>query len=1203
MLSARQRLLQLCLLFSITAVPQLTRADNTLDLAGGGATGLVTHVLTADDLRLALSNPNVTEVIVANSTSGIKLGPTAWGSTVDVQRSVVIRASSALLAQKLYATIDFGNAVVLLALGQGVTLTFIGIEVVTSHASLGTAFRPLAQCNGCALVFQGCLLHRLVDMPYAATHAALAALPRPEGGAQEVSLASAAGSQHLSISTTARPRPLWVTQYVRLSNFSAAIPVESAPGAAFGGYTMQAYDTLYLADYTLPLACLAARPADECLSQLLADVAAGREASAYMGSLALAPFDDDAPGTRLVATPQQFWAALADPGVTQVLVNGTLVIPNASEWGQPADVQRDVMVRATRALLEHHVYATIDWNTQLAAVSMGKGFALTFVGVDVFVSHPLVGLQFRPVRQCDGCSLVFISCLNHRVAGIPNQLAYVAMTQAPRPGGGQQVVSLVNNTALKLATTTGNRTWTSYVLMANFVTPVPPDSSLAFQGLEFGGNLLEAHDCYYLVDYLVPSECLQVRTATECVTLTLETVAAAKRANSSSQAGTNSGSSAGTNQAAVIVPAVVVPTVFVLGALAALAMWHRHRRHQGAGAKGGALAGAPAYKGLAGGVQGSDGGVFMGVEEGKELPEWQAEAHDETDDIGDPDDVQGLPALPEGADPNGREDAGESSDTAAASLSSPQELPLGNGGAGTEAPPLTTGGSALVNKSQAAAAGGGPHSTITFSRCTPTPRKIPVAAQLQQHETAEPGAAAAGGGVNGTKIAAGAGGDNAPHGAGSAGAGAGAGVPGVAGAADNGSRRPARSPADVMEELGRLGQEFRNTVKDVTVVLEGVLGHGSFGTVYKGTWQGLPVAIKVLVISANQESRKRALQEAALCQNISHPNIIATYASELQPIGGPLASSGAEAAAAGLGKGLAANPSMFMDWRLYIIQEFADGGPLTGLYGNRSMWLAPGVVNLTAVVPLGLGIARALVHLHSKRIIHADLNPNNVLLRRDPAEPSGFTVKVADFGLSLMLPDNRTHMSNLRMGTMFYICPSVILKGHVGQAADIFSLGVILWELYHGRRAGLNTREGPRYCTNFPVFPPACPEPYRDITLRCLQRQPINRPSATQVVEALEGLQAALRRQEEAMWQAQGSLLPQPGLTRQGGTPPHGSAGSGRGDLAAAQRSGETAAKGPAGPGAAAQGQPGAAETGRPPGVSLVLAPEGAAAPATLAAS
>ena len=60
-----------------------------------------------------------------------------------------------------------------------------------------------------------------------------------------------------------------------------------------------------------------------------------------------------------------------------------------------------------------------------------------------------------------------------------------------------------------------------------------------------------------------------------------------------------------------------------------------------------------------------------------------------------------------------------------------------------------------------------------------------------------------------------------------------------------------------------------------------------------------------------------------------------------------------------------------------------------------------------------------------------------MLLKRDPGEPSGYGVKVGDFGLSVMLPLNRTHLSNMRMGTMFYMCPAVVLKvrGRAGGGA------------------------------------------------------------------------------------------------------------------------------------------------------------------------
>ena len=148
-------------------------------------------------------------------------------------------------------------------------------------------------------------------------------------------------------------------------------------------------------------------------------------------------------------------------------------------------------------------------------------------------------------------------------------------------------------------------------------------------------------------------------------------------------------------------------------------------------------------------------------------------------------------------------------------------------------------------------------------------------------------------------------------------------------------------------------------------------------------------------------------------------------------------------------------------YRMYIIQEFCDAGTLRGLIASG--WLlecepggpapppVPGPepifprlhpdyereavaaavasgqltlrVRLAALYELALGIARALAHLHSKSIVHSDLTPNNILLKRDPSAQCGLSVKVADFGLSVVVPDSRTHLSNRLCGSPFYIAP------------------------------------------------------------------------------------------------------------------------------------------------------------------------------------
>eukprot|EP00198_Chlamydomonas_reinhardtii_P005712 XP_001695048.1 predicted protein [Chlamydomonas reinhardtii] len=323
----------------------------------------------------------------------------------------------------------------------------------------------------------------------------------------------------------------------------------------------------------------------------------------------------------------------------------------------------------------------------------------------------------------------------------------------------------------------------------------------------------------------------------------------------------------------------------------------------------------------------------------------------------------------------------------------------------------------------------------------------------------------------------------------------------------NGEEEAGGNPqvANLMDELEALRRDIMSGINDTQLQIMSVVGSGAFGTVYRGQWQGLEVAVKTVVFSASSENRKRALQEAALCQSINHRNIVATYAVDVQPLGAVTTP-------------VLANPnarnstlSNLLDWRLYIVQEYCDGGPLRKVVQSRYLQTDTGP-NMRVICEVALELAQALAHLHSKNVIHGDLNPNNVLLKRDSSSPIGFRVKMADFGLSVMVPLQKTHMSNLRLGTLYYIAPETCFRGQLGYAADVFSLGVMLWELYHGRLAGTRTPTGePRYQPDFPDFPAACPTDYRKLAHRCLQKQPHNRLHSSQVVQRLHEMLAAYR--------------------------------------------------------------------------------------------
>jgi serine/threonine protein kinase len=195
--------------------------------------------------------------------------------------------------------------------------------------------------------------------------------------------------------------------------------------------------------------------------------------------------------------------------------------------------------------------------------------------------------------------------------------------------------------------------------------------------------------------------------------------------------------------------------------------------------------------------------------------------------------------------------------------------------------------------------------------------------------------------------------------------------------------------------------------------IEDVLGRGGMASVYLARDAELerPVAVKVLAEHlADQPSfHDRFLREARLAAQLSHPNIVQVF------------DVGEE------------------DGSPFIVMECVEGTTLADERKER------GRLDPDEVVDLALQICGGLEHAHAAGLVHRDIKPQNLLLR-----PDG-TVKIADFGIARAAESTRLTQMGSVLGTAAYLSPEQALGEEVTAAADLYSLGCVLYELLTGR--------------------------------------------------------------------------------------------------------------------------------------------------------
>jgi eukaryotic-like serine/threonine-protein kinase len=270
--------------------------------------------------------------------------------------------------------------------------------------------------------------------------------------------------------------------------------------------------------------------------------------------------------------------------------------------------------------------------------------------------------------------------------------------------------------------------------------------------------------------------------------------------------------------------------------------------------------------------------------------------------------------------------------------------------------------------------------------------------------------------------------------------------------------------------------------------IESQIGQGGMGAVYRAldTKLNRTVAIKLLSDDlADPAVRRRFQREAQMASSLNHPHILTVHdAGEL-------------------------------DGRQYLVTEFIDGGTLKA-------WPRAGKRSWREVVELLTGVADGLAAAHAAGILHRDIKPENILITK-----TGYA-KLADFGLAKLAPSIATDATEtltegrtrpgVIMGTVAYMSPEQVSGLPVDARSDIFSFGVVLYEMLAGRRpfAGATDLEVLKtilHGTPEPL-PEVVPPPLRVAVEKALEKDPGKRYQSMR--EMVVDLKRLVRVTEEA---------------------------------------------------------------------------------------
>ncbi|KAH3768100.1 serine/threonine-protein kinase STY17 [Pelomyxa schiedti] len=265
------------------------------------------------------------------------------------------------------------------------------------------------------------------------------------------------------------------------------------------------------------------------------------------------------------------------------------------------------------------------------------------------------------------------------------------------------------------------------------------------------------------------------------------------------------------------------------------------------------------------------------------------------------------------------------------------------------------------------------------------------------------------------------------------------------------------------------------------------IGEGTFSDVWRGVWRGADVAIKVLKNQHHflNELAEDFSHEVDLMSKLRSPYVLSCLGAVLIP------------------------------GKLCLVTEFLPMGSLTDV-------LKKGPLSYYVKLRMALDCARGMVYLHNSNVVHLDLKTDNILVV-SLSSKSPVICKIADFGASQTAASFACLLSCCT-GTLSYMAPEVIARNHLSSKADVYSFGIILWQIFT-RTSPFSSIESAFALMEYVSFgkrmeiPTQMPEDYTTMVVQCWDQDPALRPTFNNILPVLSTMtlteEAEYRRRKE----------------------------------------------------------------------------------------